>query len=109
MTLRLGVRFIQRCVVGIELRDGFDSARGITFAEHPRKVRLHQAVVINWRLRLCSGHRLLLIFCSSLKRMFHAPSSKHRWNSIERLVEKRFPWSDLIVFEKKGPGIADLQ
>jgi len=41
--------------------------------------------------------------------MFHAPSSKHRWNSIERLVEKRFPWSDLIVFEKKGPGISDLQ
>ncbi len=41
--------------------------------------------------------------------MFHAPSSKHRWNSIERLVKKRFPWSDLIVLDKKGPGIANLQ
>jgi len=30
------------------------------------------------------------------------PSSKHRLNSIVRLVEKRFPWPDMIVLEVRG-------
>ena len=55
MAGRRGVRWLIKCrIVGIYLGDGFDPARGIALAEHPREVRLHQAVIVDG----LSGHLL---------------------------------------------------
>src|ERR1700688_45380 len=35
VSLRLGIRFVQRCVFGVELGDGFGPTGGVALAEHP--------------------------------------------------------------------------
>jgi len=47
VTLGGGIRLVQHGVFGIQLADRHNAPSGVAFVEHARKIRPHQAVVID--------------------------------------------------------------
>jgi hypothetical protein len=56
MAVGRGLRLVEHGVFGIELTDRRDAPSGVALAKHPRKVGLHQAVIVDERIRRLIDH-----------------------------------------------------
>src|SRR5258707_1570403 len=65
MARRRGIRLVEHGVFGIELADRRDAPLGVSLAEHPHEVRLHEALVIDGSFRR-NGHCGGLVWMGAL-------------------------------------------